>query len=175
MNPVVYCVSYGSNLHPLRIQERVPSARALGVVELPGFDLAFRKRSNDRSGKCSLHPAPATRKAYGVLYQFDSGDKAGLDIAEGSRNGYFEQQVSVPLKGANYNAYLYMVSSTHLNSGLAPYHWYKNLVVAGAQFHGLPGEYVAAIQSVVSVEDSNSQRREENEALLRRMGLYGGG
>ena len=172
MDPVVYCVAYGSNLHPLRIQERVPSARALGVVELPGFDLAFRKRSNDQSGKCSLHAAPATSKAYGVLYQFNPGDKAGLDVAEGSGKGYFEQQVSVPLKGANYNAYLYMVSSTHLNSVLAPYHWYKNLVVAGAQFHSLPSEYVAAIQSVVSVEDSNSQRREENEALLRRMGWY---
>jgi len=140
-------------------------------VELPGLALAFHKRSDDRSGKCLLYAAQAdSNKAYGVLYEFNPVDKAALDKAEGNGKGYFERQMRVPLNGTDYSAYLYMASSTHIDASLAPYHWYKNLVLAGAQFHGLPPEYIATIQSIASVEDLNTQRREKNEALLRRMG-----
>lgn len=40
--PSVYCIAYDSNLHPIRMEERVPSARALGIVELPGLTLLIR-------------------------------------------------------------------------------------------------------------------------------------
>lgn len=153
------------------MEERVPSARALGVVELPGLALAFHKRSDDRSGKCLLYTAQAElQKAHGVLYAFDPTHKAGLDAAEGKEKGYFEQQVSVPLNGTDYTAYLYMAASTHIDASLVPYHWYKNLVLAGARFHGLPPEYVATIEAIASTEDPNVQRRQKNEELLRRMG-----
>lgn len=169
--PSVYYIAYGSNLHPIRIEERVPSARALGVVELPGLSLAFHKRSIDLSGKCLLSAAQGdSDKAYGVLYEFNPAQKTLLDAAEGSGKGYFEQQLSVPLGDTNYTGYIYMASSSHIDTALMPYHWYKNLVVAGARFHGLPSSYIASIQSTTSIEDPNSRRRLENEELLGRMG-----
>lgn len=169
--PNVFYLAYGSNLHPVRLNERVPSALAIGVVELPGYSLAFHKRSDDDSGKCLLYIAQRdSDKTYGVLYEFDASQKPALDDAEGKGKGYFEQQVSVPLNGQNYTAFFYMASSTQIDPARVPYHWYKNLVLAGAHFHDLPPDYIASIKSVPSKEDFNKQRKELNEALLRRMG-----
>lgn len=169
--PSVYYIAYGSNLHPIRIEERVPSARALGVVELPGLSLAFHKRSIDLSGKCLLYASQGdSDRAYGVLYEFNPAHKTLLDAAEASGKGYFEQQVSAPLGDANYTAYIYMASSSHIDSALMPYHWYKNLVIAGARFHSLPASYIASIEATTSIEDPNVRRRHENEELLDRMG-----
>ena len=52
------------------------------------------------------------------------------------------------------------------NPHLLPYHWYKAFVVAGAEEHGLPKEYIAKIRKVISQTDSDDKRRLENEAIL---------
>jgi gamma-glutamylcyclotransferase len=82
--PIVHYLAYGSNLHPLRLTLRVPSARVIGVVEMPGYMLEFHKRSIDGSGKCLIYTEQGEHhKMYGVLYEFDAREKP----------------VSMPLKG----------------------------------------------------------------------------
>lgn len=51
----VHYLAYGSNLHPLRLTARVSSARPLGTVPMPGYKIAFHKRSIDHSGKCLFY------------------------------------------------------------------------------------------------------------------------
>lgn len=86
--PTVHYLAYGCNLHPLRLAARVPSARALDVIEMPGALLAFHKRSSDGSGKCLLYTEQGERhKTYGVLYEFDARDKGSLDLLEGKVRG----------------------------------------------------------------------------------------
>lgn len=46
--------AYGSNLHPVRLQERVKSASVRGTAVLEDWKLAFSKRSKDGSGKATL-------------------------------------------------------------------------------------------------------------------------
>jgi gamma-glutamylcyclotransferase len=165
----IYCVAYGSNLHPVRMIERVASAQALGVVDLPMHRLTFHKRSKDGSGKAML-TSDAGSRAYGVLYAFDSIHKAELDRLEGKGNGYNEQQVHVPFNGVDYVAYVYSVASTHLDLNLRPYSWYRDLVVAGATFHNMPEQYVLDISNVVAIVDPDEDRRGQNETLLQRIG-----
>jgi gamma-glutamylcyclotransferase len=50
----LYYLAYGSNLHPLRLMQRVSSAKVEDVIELPGRQGNFHKRSPDGSGKCNL-------------------------------------------------------------------------------------------------------------------------
>jgi gamma-glutamylcyclotransferase len=165
----VCCVAYGSNLHPVRMSERVPSSRAVGVVELAGYRLVFHKRSNDGSGKAMLETA-SNALAYGVLYEFDLAEKAGLDRLEGSGYGYTEQQLRVSLSGKEHSAFVYMAASSYVDGSLRPYHWYKHLVLAGATYHCMPAEYIATLMSVPSVEDPDEKRRTRNEDLLQRVG-----
>lgn len=169
--PTVFYLAYGSNLHPLRLAARVPSARVVGVVEMPGYLLAFHKRSIDSSGKCLIYNEQGQHhKMYGVLYEFDTREKGALDKAEGKGSGYCEQLVQFPLNGKTYTPYIYIAQSAHIDPILVPYDWYKRLVIAGARYHGFPAEYIASIEATPSKPDMNAQRKQENEDLLRQIG-----
>ena len=169
--PTVFYLAYGSNLHPLRLTARVPSARVIGVVEMPGYLLAFHKRSIDGSGKCLMYTEQGQhQKMYGALYEFDAKEKEALDKAEGKGSGYCEQLVQFPLNGETYTPYVYVAQSTHIDPTLAPYDWYKSLVIAGARYHGFPTEYIASVEAISSKPDLNAKRKQENEDLLRQIG-----
>lgn len=166
--PTIHYLAYGSNLHPLRLAARVPSARVIGVVEMPGYLLAFHKRSIDGSGKCLIYTEQAQcHKMYGVLYEFDAREKEALDKAEGKGGGYCEQLVQLPLNGETYTPYVYVAQSTHIDPSLVPYHWYKALVLVGARHHGFPADYIASIEETPSKSDPDAKRKQENENILR--------
>ena len=163
-------LAYGSNLHPLRLEARVQSARALGVVELPGYALAFHKRSIDGSAKCHVYADQGLHaRVYGVVYELAAGEKGALDRHEGKGSGYYEHSLRVQLNGESSVSYLYLAQPTHIDTGMAPYDWYKALVVAGARFHGFPADYIAAIDATPSRPDPDLKRAREHEDLLRRM------
>lgn len=163
----VLSIAYGSNLHPNRIRDRVPSAKALGVISLPGFSLAFHKRSKkDGSGKGMLYKADGAT-AYGVVYEIPMSEKPGLDLAEGLGSGYDERVIKVDLNGVIVDALIYMASPDSVDHRLQPYHWYKRMVLAGALYHGFAASYVASIEAVASIQDLNKERNELNEAILR--------
>lgn len=167
---MVYYLAYGSNLHPLRLAARVPSARVIGVIKMPGYLLAFHKRSIDGSGKCLIYQEQGAHHImYGVLYEFDSADKANLDRLEGVGNGYIEKLVQFTLDGVVYSPYIYVAQSTHIDRALFPYHWYKNLVLAGARYHKFPSEYIASIEAIPSISDPDIRRTQENENLLKQL------
>lgn len=160
--------AYGSNLHPVRLQERVPSARTIGVVELPGYRLAFHKRGADGSGKCLLYRgAGRGHRVLGVLFEFEAYQKIVLDRVEG--DGYAAHPVQCRINGVTYEAYTYLAQATQVDPSRVPYHWYKDLVLAGARYHRFPEDYVAAIQAVPSRQDANIRRAACHEALLVRI------
>jgi gamma-glutamylcyclotransferase len=166
----IHYLAYGSNLHPLRLTRRVSSARVIDVVEMPGYRIAFHKRSVDDSGKCLIYAERGQHHvAYGVLYEFDARDKASLDAAEGKGNGYFEQLVQFLRKGKTYAPYRYAARPTHIDPKLVPYHWYKELVLAGARYHRFAPEYIASIEAMPSKPDPDPRRAQENATLLSEM------
>jgi len=54
------------------------------------------------------------------------------------------------------------------NRLLRPYHWYKEITIAGALEHGLPPGYVEWLRAVESIEDHDHRRRVAHEALLSK-------
>jgi hypothetical protein len=164
----VHYLAYGSNLHPLRLGARIDAPRVIGVVELPGYCLAFHKRGMDGSGKCLFYDeVDRTQRVYGVLYAIEGRLAADLDALEGP--GYRRQHLSVAVAGRTYAPYLYAAAPEHRDPGLVPYHWYKGLVLAGARYHGLPADYLAAIDAIPSLPDPNPGRSRDNERLLARL------
>ncbi|MCO4320710.1 gamma-glutamylcyclotransferase [Aliidiomarina sp. Y6] len=154
----------------MRLQERVPSAKVIGVVKAEGRKLTFSKRSKDLSGKCNFYESNNPEDVvYGVLYEFDSSDKKNLDSAEGKGYGYNEQVVSFELNGKAYNPFTYIADAKHLDSSLAPYEWYKQFVVEGAKYHSMPDEYVALLESISAISDPDVKRNTENMARLSAM------
>lgn len=158
--------AYGSNMPIARLRERCPSARAIGIAELPGHELRWHKRSRDESGKCDI-VATATAadvSVFGVLYEIANGEKRALDSAEGLGAGYEEIEIKVLCGGDPVTAKAYRATDT--DPALRPYTWYRALVIAGAKEHGLPAPYIAGLESVPADQDPDCSRHDRNMALI---------
>jgi len=162
----LHYLAYGSNLHPVRLRERIPSARLFGTVELPGRGLRFSKRSVDGSAKCTIGPGNPTQSVHGAVYRIDQRHRTVLDRIEGLGAGYAEQRETVTVGGQVVEVFYYVATADYLEDSLYPYHWYKALVLAGARYHGFPPQYIAALEEVESVDDPDPERRAVNACLL---------
>jgi hypothetical protein len=162
--------AYGSNLHPVRLTERVPSAKFVAAVELTHHDLAFHKKSHDGSGKCNLlHTGAESDMVHGAIYQLDPEHKAILDRHEGKGSGYVDKPLNVRHQGRDFSCFTYLAQPTHIVDHLQPYHWYKKLVLLGARYLQFPHSYIAAIESVKSIDDPDESRTKEHDDLIRKI------
>ena len=160
--------AYGSNLHPLRLSRRLATASLLGTAFLPDWSLRFHKRSVDASGKCSI--ASGSSGVHFAIYEISDADKLVLDRIEGAGSGYMEIDFVVPGYG---RCFSYTASETHIDDSLAPYDWYKELVLAGARTLGFPLAYVDAIRGVEARTDPDLDRHQQMWDLVDLIEVQG--
>ena len=163
-------MAYGSNLHPLRLQKRIPTTRLIGVSPLDGFRLEFSKRSNDGSGKCTMAKVQKG-VVFVAMYSMNQKELAILDWIEGVGYGYERENLQLRIEGAAISALTYIASTTHIDTGLKPYHWYRDFVIEGAAYLNFPSEYQQFLQGFDSIQDPDENRCTANETLLSEMKL----
>ena len=165
--------AYGSNLHPVRLLDRVSSARLMGVVQLDGYQLAFHKRSDDGSGKCNLlKTRNSLDTVHGAIYEIEPEHRSVLDEFEGNGYGYTDNQIQIQYLDKEYNCFTYLAQQSLITSNLKPYHWYKEMVVLGAKYLKFPDTYVSTIESVESCDDPDNKRSSENYDVLKKIKNY---
>jgi gamma-glutamylcyclotransferase (GGCT)/AIG2-like uncharacterized protein YtfP len=164
--------AYGSNMLERRLRDaaRAPSASFVGVGSVRRYRLVFHKAGMDGSGKCTLDATDRDSDAvYGVLFEIDDAQSAPLDAAEGVQGGGYSR-TEIPVEqvgcGTRVPAQTYIANRESVDESCVPFEWYKALVVAGALEHGLPDDYVRALQGIVAVRDPDSERREAALAVL---------
>ena len=157
-------LAYGSNLHPLRLRERVASARLIGTATVSGYGLAFTKRGQDGSGKCTILAGGDV--VHGAVYEISREDKATLDSIEGVGRGYERFELSVPDFG---DCATYIADAAWIDDALLPFCWYRDLVLAGASVHGFGEPYLERIRLLRTEADADAPRRERNERLVERL------
>jgi hypothetical protein len=153
--------AYGSNMATARLQERMPSAKPLGLAILSGHELRFHKRSKDNSAKCDAFATGNDEDAVvGVLFRFDPAERGTLDAAEGAGKGYDAAMVTVlNSQGRRRKVLTYLASPGAIDNTQKPYTWYKDHVLVGAREHNLPADYVAEwIEAVEALEDPDTTR-----------------
>lgn len=155
--------AYGSNLHPGRLIARLGDLAVRSAVVLPDHRLTFDKVGGDTSGKCTIVPTPG-HTVHGALYGITAEQQAVLDVIEGDR--YAVRPIRVRIADADLDAFTYVALAEHTRPGLAPFDWYRELVVRGARHHGFPADYVAALRAVAAVPDPDPDRAALNAALL---------
>ncbi len=165
---VVNVLAYGSNLLLARMHGRAPSAEPVTTVRLPGYALRFHKRGRDGSGKAdAFFTGRGQDVVCGVVYELSPADKAALDLAEGLGRDYFEHPVELTGgDGTGFHASVYTASPSMIDGRLVPFSWYKEMVVSGAREHGLPAQYVAALESVEARADGDAERVQAASRLL---------
>lgn len=163
--------AYGSNMSTRRILARVSLVSVYGRATLSHHRLQFHKRGRDGSGKCdAFETGNLDDLVCGVLYELPLGAKSELDRHEGLGNGYEQKEVEILTEsGQVLTALTYY--ATHIQPGLAPYHWYKHHVLAGAREHGLPELYIRAIAAIPSCADPREERYRREMALYGEAGL----
>ena len=164
--------AYGSNLHPLRLAVRAPAHSVETVAYLPGYQMAFHKRSRiDGSGKCNIvHTGDAGHRVYGVVYRIDEAGFAALDNEEAVHGGYGRLDVAVTtVLGVGARAVTYQAPPDLIDESLAPFDWYHRVVVRGAQHHGLPGHYIRELQAVAARVDGDSERRRPFDRFIEQL------
>jgi gamma-glutamylcyclotransferase (GGCT)/AIG2-like uncharacterized protein YtfP len=135
--------AYGSNLKLEQMRARVPSARVFGKARLRNRRLSLDKRGVDGSGKANLHE-DGRACVWGVLYSFDPADWEVLDRYE---PGYARVAVEVVTEeGEAVSAETYV--ARRLTRDPVAFDWYKRRLVEGAREHGLPADYVAALEGL---------------------------
>ena len=169
MSTILY-FAYGSNMSTPRLRYRVPGCRFTFVARLPSYRLCFHKRSKDGSAKCNaFRTAEPTDAVIGAVYQIPTNEKRALDDAEGLGFGYHEEMVRVlSPKGEKVVVCTYIADASFIDNSLQPYSWYKNLVLAGAEEHRLPAEYIESrIGAVHAIRDPDPQREQARRAEIK--------
>jgi hypothetical protein len=158
-------LAYGSNLHPLRLGERVPSAAFEALAALPGRRLVFDKRGQDGSGKCNLaFSADPRHRVLAAVYSLDAAEIPLLDRFEGA--GYEHQALRLTVGGRQRSVFAYVAPPLHCDPRLKPFRWYRELVYLGARHHGFPADYLQDLAAVETIEDRDLDRRDRHRALL---------
>jgi gamma-glutamylcyclotransferase len=167
---MIYYFAYGSNLHPVRLGERVSSAELVGTAEISGYRLIFHKNGHDGSGKCHLFKTDLyTDSVYGAIYTLSPEHKSILDEFEGKGFGYIDRKIEVPHQQRTITCFTYFAQDAYILDTLEPYHWYKQLVVHGAHYLKFPEAYIMSIEAIESQEDPKHIRRQMHEELLQKI------
>jgi len=133
---------YGSNLLRSRLRESCPSAILVTTARLPGYRLAFTRRSARwGGGVADIIEAPGS-EVWGAVWDVPLAERAALDRQEGLHLDppYYrriEVAVTTP-DGATLDCLAYQVA-TREAAHIAPSAAYLGTMLRGAAEVGLPG------------------------------------
>lgn len=157
--------AYGSNLHPVRVQQRTPTAQLLGTAMINDMALRFHKRGyTDFSGKCNIVRQRGDR-IYVAIYDILPAEMRLLDRHEGAGSGY--DRASIDVEGFG-ESVTYIAAYTHIDDALVPFSWYRDLVVVGCEKLGFPEGYVEQVRRVRAKRDLDCDRRTANMQLVKQ-------
>ena len=141
--------AYGSNMAGAVMDAVCAEHRFLGPARLPGYRLAFMRRSvRTGTGVADIVPDPHG-SVWGALYELERERLGALDRKETLGSAYAHLDVVVLTEdGASHRAMAYSVIAkepVEVRPSLA----YVQGLVQGARERSLPEDYVASLQALV--------------------------
>ena len=148
----VWYFAYGSNMQRATLCGRrgVEPARAL-AARAAGWRLALDKPPLVAVGEAFASIVPDPHAAVlGVLYELTPADWEHVELTEGVRIGNYRSVTlrASSLAGPALEVDAFALASDRRDPTLMPSERYMACLVAGAEEHGLPPEYVAFLRAV---------------------------
>lgn len=149
--------AYGANMNPGLMADRCPEFRTIGVARVMDYRLCFPRFSRERGcATASIEPSPGAA-VWGVLYEIPPGDIPVLHYHEGydpagpvARNERILRDVTVLRLGGSETVQASAYFAVPDGTSTLPSPAYLQLIIDGANFHGLPRAAVAALEAVRS-------------------------
>ena len=149
--------AYGSNMNRSRMESRCPSACFVCIAVLRDHRLCFpRSRKNRTTGVAGVE-ACKDAKVWGVIYDISESDIERLDRIEGftrkceecenDANAYVRRKLYVHADNKAPMCVSTYMACPQENPPL-PDGEYKQTIVAGAKYWGLPAEYIGSLEQI---------------------------
>ncbi len=127
-------VAYGSNLNLKQMAWRCPRAKVVGIGNLKGYQLTFRRVATIEPEKDAVTPVG--------VWEITPRDEIGLDIYEGYPRMYRKETVTVTMHdGTEKQAMVYIMNS---GEPMKPSSGYYETIRKGYTDVGLDAKYLQA-------------------------------
>lgn len=149
--------AYGTLLDIDYLHRFCPSARAIGVMRLDGYEMGFAKCADPSRAGCTLDAVPGGT-VWGVQYELSDEDMARLDEVSGVPKGHWaRKRVTVRDAAGNaVNTTTYVIpqpSGPH-----APLASYVAPIFKGAADFDLPASYVVRLRQLVQAAEGGGRK-----------------
>ncbi len=134
--------AFGSNMSSARLLARIAEAKSLGRARLDGWRFVCNKRGLDGSAKANIMRRDGAN-VWGVVFRLPEAALETLDAIEG---GYDRTSVHVVHNGERLAVSTYC--STRMIDDSVALDWYKRHILAGAEEHRLPADYIAFLSTL---------------------------
>jgi len=141
---MAYFFAYGDRMSTTTMQRHAPHARLVGPANLAGYRLAFNVRSRSWGGGAANALADPRGTLWGVLWEVDETDLAGLDSYRGD-DETLRHDLDVDIQGPEGTVGARSFAVTSHEAFIRPTERYVEMLKANATSQGLPEEAVAAI------------------------------
>lgn len=156
-------IAYGSNLNLPQMAFRCPTAKAVGVSEIEGYELLFR--GSRKSAVATVEPLEGSSVPV-LLWKLKECDQEALDRYEGYPHFYRKEFLPVEIGKKSINAMVYIMNDGYPFG--TPSDHYLNTIMEGYRSAGFNTEFLEQ-----SVEKSIGLAREQSEAEPEQGSLFG--
>jgi cation transport regulator ChaC len=159
----VWYFAYGSNMQTATFSGRrgIEFRRAL-AARAAGWRLVLDKPPLVPVGEAFANIVPDTEAAVlGVLYEISPANLEHVELTEGVRIGNY-RRIDIPVAALATPATEVTAAtlvSDRRDPGLRPSDRYMACLIAGAEEHGLPAEYVACLRGVACAPETAEAAR----------------
>lgn len=144
----------------LRGRRGVAYRRAI-PARVSGWQLVFDKPGFAGTGEAYANIVPVPRaRVYGVLFEVSADDHAHVELTEGVLIGAYQRvTVTATALTTGTRRRCYSLSSPRRAPDTRPTTRYMQVVIDGAEEHGLPSTHIAALRAVEAIPESTASAR----------------
>lgn len=139
--------AYGSNMERVLLKRLCPKAKFVTAAVLPDHALAFSGNSPMWGGGIATILEKPGRQVEGVVWEISEAERKALDEYEGFPSLYLRQEMQVRThSGKVFAVFAYIMDNPGRET--PPSKRYKQLLINGAEEHGLSDEYIDFLESI---------------------------
>lgn len=139
--------AYGSNMERVLLKRLCPKAKFVTAAALSDHELTFSGNSPMWGGGIASTRERPGHQIEGVVWEISEAERKALDEYEGFPGLYLRKEIQVRTRsGKVITAFAYLMENP--GREMPPSKRYKQLLISGAEEHGLSEEYIAFLESI---------------------------
>ena len=143
----MFYFAYGSNMERFQLKRLCPKAKFVAAATLADYELTFSGNSPMWGGGIADIRERPGKTVEGVLWEISEADRKVLDEYEGYPTLYLNKEIQVRTRaGKAFTAFAYVMANP--GREIAPSKRYKQLLISGAEEHGLSDEYIDFLETI---------------------------